>query len=454
MSLVIVGFLTRSLGPVGYGHYSLIFAYLYIFTTLADLGLYTVLIKEIAQTKNDEPVIIANIFSLRLVCVIIALGLGLATLFFLPYPIEVKLGILIASIFSIFSSLAQILMAVFQKYLKLYYVSLADVVARATLLVMVTYLFQINAKLGAFIIAVVIAQAIHFLIILFFAKRLVKIGLAFNSDLWVKTLKKALPIAISLVFVLLYFKIDTILLSLLKSAHDVGVYSIAYKILEILIFLPAVYIGLVMPSLAKSAVEDKKEFDRLFRKNFDILAIFSIPIMAYLFLQAKEIINIVGGSGFDSAAAVLKILSLAIMLIFFGNLGGNAVVALDLQKKALWAYFVGAVLNIGANLIFIPQYSFFATAWITVLTELLITVALFGLIVKEKQISPNFKTFFKACLATLITVSIVESLNFNFIGTTVMALIYFPILYFFKGFSKTDLRELFKIQSTKLPVNI
>ena len=62
ISLVIVAFLTRYLGVSGYGDYSTILAYLFLFTILADLGLYSMLVREISRPNVDESNIASNIF--------------------------------------------------------------------------------------------------------------------------------------------------------------------------------------------------------------------------------------------------------------------------------------------------------------------------------------------------------------------------------------------------------
>lgn len=434
--------LTRTLGPAGYGQYSLIFAYHFIFTALADLGLYTILVREISQPQADERKIASNVFSLRLVSLTVLLALALAAAQWLPYPPAVKLGILIASLFSIFSSLVQVLTGIFQKYLKLYYVSAADVISRLAQLLLLILVVNYRPGLLPFIWVVAVSEIIHFALVFAFARRLVPVGLAADLNYWQETFKKSLPIAVSLVFVLLYFKLDTVLLSLFKPAYDVGVYSVAYKILELVIFLPAMYIGLVMPILSRQAVASSSDFLETFRKSFNLLAIFALPAMAYLALRAEDIIRLISGSEFGSSVRVLQILSVAIMLIFFGNLGGNAVVALDLQKRAVKIYFLGAILNIGANLLLIPRYSYFATAWTTVATELFITLGLFWLIGNKIKAWPKFGIFAKAALTTALVVVLIHPLRLNFAAATALALLYFPILYLFKGFSVADLKAL------------
>lgn len=449
ISLIIVGILTRNLGPDGYGHYSLIFAYVYIFTALADFGLYTILVREISKSGADEKRILSNVFSLRLTVSLVLITLGILLALFLPYPKEVKVGITAASLFAVLTSLYQILAGVFQKYLKLYYVSIADVVARLAQLALILLVLSRRPTLMAFVWIVVISELVHFLLILVFTQKLVKLKMAYEPKYWSAIVRSSLPIAISLVFTLLYFKMDTVLLSLLKPARDVGIYSVAYKILEVVIFLPAVYTGLLMPALSRQAFESRSEFVKTFRKGFNTLAIFAMPAIAYLFLRAEDIIRIMGGEQFEASVTVLKILSAAIMLIFFGNLGGNALAALDLQKKGVGIYFAGAVLNVGANLVFIPAYSYLAAAWTTVLTELLITVGIFWLIKKETQTVPEAGVAAKAALAAIITGLVLHPWHLNFGLATLAALIYFPILFILGGFNRRDLRELVSLRATK-----
>ncbi len=449
ISLIVVGFLTRGLGPAGYGNYSLIFAYLFIFTTLADLGLYTILVREISKTGANEKNIVSSIFSLRLIVTIISLVIGIIIATLLPYPSEVKLGIIAASIFALFSSLYQVITAIFQKYLKLYYVSFADIIARSVQLLLVFLIVKKQPSLTNFIWAVVISEIVHFVLIFVFAQKLVKIRATYNPDYWIKTLKVSIPVAISLVFTLLYFKMDTVLLSLMKPARDVGIYSVAYKVLEVVIFLPAIYIGLLMSKLSRHASENISRFTQTYQSGFDVLSIFALPTMAYIFLRADDIVKIMGGEKFNSAGSVLRILSIAVMLIFYGNLGGNSLIALDLQKKGMWIYFSGAVFNVVGNIIFIPRYSYFATAWTTVLTELLITVAIFWIIKKNAGPTLKLKIFWKTVIATVTTVAIVYPLKLGFIPATIIYLVYFPILFLIGGISWEDIRELTILRTTR-----
>lgn len=439
--LVIIGLITRSLGPDGYGQYSSIFAYLYVVSALADFGLYTILTREISRTEETESVIVSKIFSLRLFLVLVLSLASIGLLFFTNYSPIVKVGIVIASVSNIFSSMAQVLTGLFQKHLNLFLVSIADIASRLMQLLLVLFLVFLRDQTGIiyFVWAVVISEIIHFFIIFYFSNRMTRIRLDIDFPYWSKIIKEATPIAVSLVSVLIYFKLDTVLLSLMKPSYDVGVYSLAYKVLETVIFLPAIYMGLILPILSKYSKTSLDNFRRVFNKSFDVIVIFGLPVAIYFFIMAHKIINIVGGSQFYQAGDVLKILTLAIFLIFFGNLGGNSLIALDLQKKAMWIYIAGAVINLSSNVILIPLFSFYAAAWTTVATELFITIAMFWLIKKDKKVKIDFGIFTRLIPAGVTMFLLVSFFRNNFIVASLFSLSYFVIIFITKTFSIKDL---------------
>ncbi|MDO8492907.1 MAG: flippase [bacterium] len=450
LSLVVVGILTRFLGPEGFGQYSAIFAYLYIFTAIADLGLYTFMVREISRAGEsaEEKKIASKIFTLRLFAIIVLIVLADLLIFAFPYPLKIKIGVLIASLFSVGSSLVQVLTGIFQKYLRIYFISFSDILARLVQLSSLVILIKFETGLLWFVAVVVFAEAVHFGLIFGFSRRMVKVKPLVDFTYFRHAIKTALPIAVSLVLVLIYFKLDTVMLSVMKPARDVGIYSAAYKVLEAVIFLPAIYIGLVMPLLSRFAVKNKPEFIKTFKSAFNVITIFALYFSAYIFLMSDWIVKAIGGGAFLQASPVLKILSFAILLIFFGNLGGNAIIALNLQKKAMWIYLTGAVINVGLNLLLIPKYSYFAAASTTVITEIFITLTMFWLIKQNTKIVVNRVAFVKTVLAIAVVITLIYPLTASFVKASLASLLYFPLLLALGVFTKADLRELISLKKS------
>ncbi|MBU2564341.1 flippase [Patescibacteria group bacterium] len=453
LSLVSIGFIARYLGQEGFGNYSLVLAILFTFDILADFGLYSLMVREISKPKADEKKIASNIFTIRIIAILFFLGLAILFVFILPYTSQIRLGVVIGSIGFIFLSSSQVLMGVFQKYLRTDKPGLADVIGRIVQVGLVILFISLDLGFFAIIIALCLGCITNFFFNWFFAQKHIKLSLSFDFKLWKKIINAAIPIAASIVLTLVYFKLDTIFLSLkainsssLNPSIDVGIYNISYKILEGLIFFPAMFTGLIMPLLSKFAFTNKGEFIKIFQKTLDFLIVLIIPLMIGLLLLSTPIVLLIGGKDFIASAIVLQILSIAIGLIFLGNLFGRAIIALDKQKKAAWIYFSGMFFNVITNLIFIPRFSYLGAAITTVFTELLVTILMIVLIYKTINYFPSFKIIFKALFAGIIMglfIFFFQSWNV-FLLIVLGFLIYMIILYLIKGISKKEIQVLFK----------
>jgi O-antigen/teichoic acid export membrane protein len=453
LSLFSLGVIARYLGKEGFGDYSLILSFLYVFNILADLGLYSLMTREISRPGADENKIASNIFTLRIVALFIFLTLAVSLVWLFPYTERVKLGVVIASFGYLFLSASQVLMGIFQKYLKIDRAGLADIIGRLVQLGLV--IFFIYSKLGLFwlLVSLNISCIVNFLLNWVFAKKCIRFGLAFDFSFWKTIIKEALPIAASIVLTIVYFKFDTIFLSLgaiNRSSEnpmaDVGIYNIAYKILEGLIFFPSMFVGLIMPILSRFAVSDKEQFKRVFQKTLDVLIIFIVPIVIGLLFLSLPIVALIGGKDFIDSAPVLKILSIAVGLIFFGNLFGSSIIALNKQKTGAYIYLSGMIFNIITNLIFIPKYSYLGAAWTTVATELLVTILMFWLIYKNTKYFPSLRVATKSFLAGLIMFLFLYFLKgqnlFLLVGGG--GIIYFTFLYLIKGITREEISLLVK----------
>lgn len=453
LSLVSLGFITRYLGQEGFGAYALVLAFISIFDIFADFGLYSLMIREISRPNADEKKITSNIFTLRVAVLLIFLGLAIVMVWFFPYPLKVKIGVAIGVIASLFLSASQVLMGIFQKYLRTDKAALSEIIGRSIGLGLVILFVCLDSGFFAILFALVIGAISIFVLNFLFAKKYIPLTLAFDFTYWKELLKSVFPIAISIVFTLIYFKIDSIFLSLgfinRSSANpisDVGIYNIAYKVLEGLIFFPAMFVGLIMPLLSKFAFSEPEQFKKIFQKTLDILIIFITPLIIGLLILSSPIVILIGGKEFDVSAPALQILSLATGLIFLGNLFGNSIIALNRQKAGAWIYFSGMIFNIVTNLIFIPKYRYLGAAATTVATEFLVTILMLYLIYKTIHCFPSFKAIFKAIFAGLFMGGFIyyfQNWNlFLLIGFGIV--IYCGILYLIKGIRKEEILVLIK----------
>jgi O-antigen/teichoic acid export membrane protein len=446
LSLITIGFITRYLGQVGFGYYATILAFLFFFSVLADLGLYSICLREISRPQADERKIVSNAFTLRFFAGLFIFTLAPLVVLFFPYPSQVKLGVLVAAVGFWLMSNQQVLMGVFQKYLRMDRVALAEFLGRVVQLGLVVFfiwqgfgfLFVVGALTGG--------ALINFLLVFFFSQKYIPISFQFDFTFWRSLLKESLPLALAIIFTMIYFKIDTIMLSLMKTPADVGIYNLAYKFLESLLFFPAMFVGLVMPLMSKYAFSAKEKFREITQKTLDVLLIFIIPIVVGTLFLSQEIVVLIAGPDFILSAGVLNILIIATGIIFLGVLFSNMIISLEKQKSLTYIYGFGVIVNLAANFIFIPKYSYYGAAGTTLLTELVVTGLMLIVLYQSIEELPSFKLIFKYFLAGLVM-----ALTFYFLAgwplfvlIILAALVYFGFLYLIGGFSAKDILALIK----------
>ncbi len=443
LALILVALLTRHLGTEGYGFYTTITAYVYVFISLANLGLYNILLRDIGKESIDEEKITSDIFTLRLTGLILILPVSILIAFILPYSSMLRAGIAIATIATLFLSLYQVLVPIFQKHFKIIYVSFAELVNRIIYVGLAAFfLLKIKTGLIPIIWAMAISSLVNFLLVFYFARRFDKIRLTFNWTRWKKILREALPIGVSIIFTLIYFRIDTIMLSLMKNPHDVGIYGLSYKILENLIFFPAMFVGFIVPVLSRYAFKEIDKFKKVFQLSLNGILVAAIPLVVALMITAPLIVTFLAGETFIASSKVLQILAIAVGFIFLGSLYGQTVIIIKKQLWSMWIYFAGAIFNVLANLYFIPRYSYVGAAITTAMTELIIIVGLIVIVSQSLHYCASFKIVFKALGAILpMAVFLYYFQNMHIIILGILSiLIYGFFIYLFGGISKKDLK--------------
>jgi O-antigen/teichoic acid export membrane protein len=217
-----------------------------------------------------------------------------------------------------------------------------------------------------------------------------------------------------------------------------------------MVTLPAMFAGLIMPALtAAYATHDFERYRRVQQRAFDFLLMMALPIIGVTLFVATPLMRLVTGEGFADAGNVLRILILATGVIFVGTLFGNAIVAVNLQKRMIWGYVVVAVVSLTGYFIFIPRYGYYGAAWVTVLSEFLITTISFTMVYRRTHQGLNMNLAVRALTATLImmgTLWLARDMAWYVlvIGGTV---IYITSLLAFRAITKSEVKEILNLHS-------
>lgn len=380
LGIFIIGLLTRSLGQEGFGAYTAATAYLQFFALILDLGInvtFTAMLGEHGDDEAYEKRCVSAIFTLRLVMVVLMMIIApLIWRFAFPQDPLIFWSIVALNGSVLLPAVTQILVGVQQKHLRMYVPTIAEVVGRIVWLVALLVARHMGVGIIGILWLATLSNVVIFLITFILTWRQRPFSLRWDPTFWKQTLARSWPVGVSIAFNLVYFKADSFILSRFRELSEVGIYGAAYRVLEVLITIPFIYAGILLPILSQlRAKKDTKQFSSIMGRSLEIMLLFTVPLIIGVWTLGPEIMSAVAGEAFIQSGVVLRILVLAIAIIYFNTVTSHAIVALGAQRKMLPVYAVAAVLTLGGYLLLIPRYGMWAAAWLTVASEFLICTA-------------------------------------------------------------------------------
>src|SRR3989338_8470358 len=212
-----VSLLTKYLGNTGYGTYATVTAYLGIIIVLAELGLHITNVTKISQPGADERKILSNAFTLRTVSSLIFLAVATVVgYFFLPFEYEIRLGIVFAAAAFALLSVNQVFVGVFQKNFANHIIVFGEILTKGIVIAAIIILAKLNYGVNAVLASLNLAFAVNVGLTIFIASRYLPFRPEFDLKVWGEILSASWPIAFSVVLNLVYFRADTIILSVMK----------------------------------------------------------------------------------------------------------------------------------------------------------------------------------------------------------------------------------------------
>ena len=447
LSIVI---LTRYLGQTGFGYYSTIVAYLLFWGILVDFGLTLTNVQMISDETFEFNKTVNNIMSLRVILSLAFLVFAPILIWAFPYPVEIKFGVSLMVVAYVGTTIVQTLTGVFQKKLQMWKVTIAEVVGKVVM-ISALGLFAYQGRSLYWLFGAISLEGVFAVIVLFlFSRQLVKWKFEIDLTLWKAIFKRTWPIALSISFNLIYLKMDTIILSLTRTQAEVGVYGAAYRIVDVLTMLPAVFMGVVLPVITVYFAQKKfKELKNILQMSFDTLMTFALPIFFGTMLVGTQLMVLIAGADFVESGTILKVLVIASLAIFATSLFGYAVVGVRKQKSMMFGYLTAAIITFIGYLIFIPKFGYWGAAWMTVFSELVILVWTAVVVYRTVHFLPKLNNFFRILPATLVMSGVVYLIrDWNALVVILIAgTVYFPVLIAFGGLKLETVKSLIRLKS-------
>ena len=224
VSLFVIIYLARYLGTAGFGKYSFVFAYLTFFSIITDLGLQRILVREMARNPQTAPVLIGNAYVIRLLLTFFAVVLAIIIITLLPYPADTTYYIYIASLTLLFISFSDFYGTIFEANLAMEYNVIAKLAFKFVSSGLILWIIFSHGTLVQVMVALVFSDGIRTLLSYLLSRKFVRPRFTIDFGLWRYLFKECLPLALTGVIVIIYYRIDVVMLSMMKGDVAVGIY--------------------------------------------------------------------------------------------------------------------------------------------------------------------------------------------------------------------------------------
>lgn len=445
LGLIAIAVMTRYMGQEQFGWYVTVISFLGFIGILIDFGLVPVTAQMMSEPAFDKKQLLRNLLGFRLATAGVFFGLApLAALFF-PYPYEVKAAIAFTAISFLGVALNQVLIGYYQTKLRMHIPAIGELCGRAALLLSLFIILKFGASFYWVMGAVTVSGIVYTLALWIAGTEHEPLGFSFDRNIWKAIIKKMWPIAVSIIFNVVYLKGDIVLLSIFRDQAEIGVYGAAYRVLDIVAQLAMMTMGIMLPLLAYSYSRNAREdFKKYYQQSFDLIMLFALPVLVGLFVLAHAIMRFVAGDEFTDSGFILQILSIAVFGVYFGAIFGHAAVAIGRQKSTIWIYVSDAVITLIGYLVFIPRYGLTGAAWMTVFSELYAGILLFFTVSYYAKESLQWKTVGKILVASVLMGSALGTFPHYHILVRVLigSITYAVALFALGAVSKETVREI------------
>ena len=378
--LVVIMVLARHFDKAVMGRFFLAGALATLLAMATELGVNRHLMRQAAQHADDALAALGQVLALRLPLMLAGYA-AMALVVFLIEP-ELTVPVLLTSLYVLlqdyYYSFSSLMLGLRRVGMRLVSMLIGQVLTVALVILAVA----MGAGLTLVLVAYVVANfAMVLLTAALVRQRIGPFSLHWNRPAFGRILREALPFFLLGVLGTIHFKVDSLMLGLLRGYEQVATYEAAYKFLEVSRFIVRPAAMIFFPLCSEMAARgDWATYRLVLRRLVNTTGALGLAMAGGVLLAAGWLVTLVFGPAYGESEAVLRILFLAVPMVFFGFVAGFVAPSLNLERRAVSATGACLLLNVALNLLMIPSLGARGAAWATLVSETILAAWLFAMI--------------------------------------------------------------------------
>ncbi|MDC0527076.1 flippase [Euryarchaeota archaeon] len=368
----LIGFvyIARFLGPENYGFYVLVVAFVSMFNLFTFTGLNQVIIRENSKNLSNMQAILEQTAGLKNLFCIIAIFLCIFCSLFAPYSFQIKFYIILFSFDLFYKSSSSFLNTIYQASEVLYYNALLTIINKILFVTTTIILLQLGYGILHLFLCQISTHIFTIFVNFYFSRRFVIFKFWSPVILDKNIYKPAIIFSASSFLGFLSTRVDLIMLSMMGSPIEVGIYGVAFSISSRIKQIRGAFSTAFFPILVKRFNTGPIKLRKLLNASFGIF--FSMLIFASFFSYfSSDFVMLVFGNEYEESGRLLSILVFNYVIGFSSLPFTNALIATNNEKLALKLESIRALSNVGLNLPLYSLYGMVGIAYSTLLTSLI-----------------------------------------------------------------------------------
>lgn len=341
-------------------------SFVVIFFAIAALGLDQFIVRDLVNLPKKKGAILGTAISLKVIGALLIIPLCIIIYPFFSNSATPVNYVLIISFIGFFQAF-NVIEAYYQAQVKAKNIMLVNIIANIISALVKLLFVYLKLPIIWFIWALVI-DAILLSIgycSIYLSQHKTFSGWTYQSSTAKELLKKSWPLMFSAVLVVIYMKIDQLMIGRMLGEGALGIYSTVVPLSEAWYFVPVAIVSSVFPAIIHAKREDEARYLKRLQNLYDLMVIISLLIALTISLTSDMIYQLVYKPEYASGAQVLSIHVWAGIFVFLGSASGQYLINEGYTKIALLRTGLGAIVNIILNIVLIPKMGISGAAWAT-----------------------------------------------------------------------------------------
>jgi len=368
--------MARHLGPENFGTFSFVFAFVTVFHMLADFGITNILVRDIARAKEKVDRILGACIPLVTLLAFSGYVLIILSVQLLNLAPDTELAMYIMGATVLLTFHAAVYGSVCRAFEEMEYNAVGLVLQRVILLIFTIIALYMDAGLPGLALCYFgerFAQWVFFYILV--RKRYSQYVWRKDVEYWRYLIREGLPIGAGMVLKRVSWHVDIFVLTALSTASSVGLFSAAYRIIQMISVIPFTLSMPVFPALSRLAQESPEKAYTLYTRVQKILMLIGLPIGLWVLVLGSQIIVLLFGEDYQAGGITLQVMGLVVVFLFMNSLFVYLFSALDRQMLYMSSVGGSVLLNLVLDILLIPHFDILGAALATLCAEAVLFIS-------------------------------------------------------------------------------